>query len=378
MQHKTWVEINAQALSSNVQSLKSLLKPDVTFCAVVKANAYGHDIETIVRLLSTENIDHFAVDSIDEALLIHKKNSEATIFILGSTPKERVEEIVRNDFIQVVYDEDFLKELAKVATKLQTKTRINLKIETGTQRQGIAHKKLDSFLREVRRNERSIELVSISSHFANAEDIKSDFSNEQLKNFENALVDAHRLGFDPEYQHIACSASAINNPDTQGTMTRFGISLYGMWSSEDLKRKNLITPKAIELKPVLSLKTRIAQIKDVSSGAPIGYDCTYIPDHPIRIAILPIGYYDGYRRSLSGNGRVLINGQFCKVVGKICMNMMMVDVSTIPNAKVDDVVTVLGREGMNTVSADELAEKLGTINYEITTQINPLLPRIVV
>lgn len=378
MKHKTWVEISSQALSSNVKALRSILKPDVTFCAVVKANAYGHDLETIVRLLGTEGIDHFAVDSVDEAILIRQKNPQARIFVLGYSPLERAEEIVRHDLIQVIYNPELLDELSKIATKLQTKAKINLKIETGTQRQGIAPKKFDGFLREIRRKERSVELVSLSSHLANAEDIKSPFTKIQLNNFEESLLEAHRLGFDPEYQHLACSAAAIHNPDTQGTLVRFGIALYGLWPSEDLKRSNLVSPAAIELIPVLSFKTQIAQIKDIPAGTPIGYDGTFRPDRPIRIALLPVGYYDGYPRLLSNNSEVLINGQICRLVGAVCMNMIMVDISTIPNAQVGDTVTLLGRDGMNSITAESLAEKLGTINYEVTTQINPLLRRLVV
>ena len=308
---KTWVEISSQALGSNIKSLRSVLKPDVDFCAVVKANAYGHDTETMVRLLQTEGITHFGVDSLDEAIFVRRKAPDATVFILGYTTPKRSSEVVVNNLIQTVYDEDFLEALSKSASELQRKAKINLKIETGTQRQGINIKKLDGFLREIRRKERSIELMGISSHFASSEDPqKNDFTNLQLENFEKALFIAHDLGFDPKYQHIACSGAALNNKETHGTLVRFGISIYGLWPSNELQSKNRVSPNAIDLKPVMALKTKIAQIKDVPSGAPIGYGGTFRPSHPIRIAVLPIGYYDGVRRGLSNKGEVLIHGQF--------------------------------------------------------------------
>lgn len=379
MNEKTWVEISSQAFGSNIKTLKSILKRGVHFCAIVKSNAYGHDQDTIVRLASTEGIDHFGVDSVTEAIKLRKKLPNATIFILGYTPPERAGDIVVNNLIQTVYDEHFLEELSKAGSMLQKTAKVNLKVETGTQRQGIDIKKIDSFLREVRRKERSIELAGISSHFASSEDPNKDqFTEQQLRDFEKALFIAHDLGFDPEYQHIACSGAAITNKETHGTLTRFGISMYGLWGSNKLMRKNRTSKDAIDLKPVLSLKTKVAQIKDVPSGASIGYGCSFVTNHPIRIAVLPIGYYDGVRRGLSNKGEVLIHGQYCKILGTICMNMLMVDVSTIPNIKVGDTVTILGRDGMNTISAEEIAEKLGTINYEVTTQISPHLPRIVV
>lgn len=376
---KTWVEINAQALSHNIKVLKSLLSPEATFCAVVKANAYGHDLETIVRLSLLEKIDCFGVDSLDEAILVRRRAPQATIIILGYTVPERFNEVVSGNFIQTVYLSETVEELAKVATQLQKQAKINIKIETGTNRQGIKIKKLDGLLREIRRRERSLQLEGLSSHFADAENVNdTTLSEQQLTNFSEAIQITHDLGFDPPLLHIACSAAAINDPRSHGTLARYGIALYGLWSSADLKKKNQVSQKAIELKPVLSWKTRIAQIKEVPSGSFVGYARNYRTDHPIRIAVLPVGYYDGYRRAFSNKGSVLINGQICKVLGTICMNMFMVDVSTVPNAKPGDTATLLGRDGMREISAEDLAEQTNTINYEIPTQINPLLPRIVV
>ncbi|MFH1766999.1 MAG: alanine racemase [Patescibacteria group bacterium] len=377
--YKTWVEINANSLKSNINSLRSLLQPGVTFCAVVKANAYGHEIDSIVRLCLIEGIGHFAVDSIDEAIEVRKRAPEATVFILGYTVRERIPEIIRNNFVQTVYNEEDITEIGQCAAAEQKKAFINLKIETGTQRQGIPLKKIDPFLREIRRYERFLELTGISSHFADAEHVNApEFTHEQTRVFQEAVEIAQRLGFDPIFKHIACSAAAIAHEETQGTMVRFGITLYGLWSSEELRRVNNVSQRAIDLKPVLAWRTKVAQVKDVASGTSIGYGRTYVSDRPIRIAVLPVGYYDGYKRASSRQGQVLIKGQRCSILGTICMNMMMVDVSTLPNVKTGDTVTLLGRDGMHEITAEELAENMSTINYEVVSQINPLLPRLVI
>lgn len=376
---KTWVEIDAEALTSNIKSLQSLLNPGVVFCAVVKANAYGHELEQIVRLAKLQAIEHFAVDSIDEAIRLRKVAASATIFVLGFSLFERYIDIVKHDLIQTIYDEESVAILAKEAIAQQKIAKVNIKIETGTQRQGISVKKLDPLLREIRRYERFVEVVGISSHYADAERTTDpSFTREQTAVFAEALDIVEGLGFHPIYQHIACSAAGIAHPGTQGTMVRFGIALYGLWSSEELRRTTTVGKRSIELRPVLAWKTHIAQIKDVPSKTSVGYGRSYITDRPIRIAVLPVGYYDGYRRISKSKGFVLIKGQRCPIIGTICMNMMMVDVSVLPSVKAGDIVTLLGRDGMHEISAEELAENMQTINYEVVTQINPLLPRIVV
>jgi alanine racemase len=379
MQHKTWVEISASALKKNSHALHSILNDGVTFCAVVKANAYGHDLDTIVRFLLLEHIDHFAVDSIDEAELVRKRAPNAEIFILGYTPPERIKDVISNQCIQTVYDLDTLSMIAKDALELQEKAKINIKIETGTRRQGIELSALEPFLRTIKQLERDLILVGISSHFADAENANDrSFTESQNTLFEQARDKATALGFAPKYIHISCSASGILTPETQHSMVRFGIAMYGLWSSDSLKSVNRVSNRAIDLSPVLSWKTRIAQIKDIPPRVPIGYSHGFISDRPMRIAILPIGYYDGFTRSNKGKGKVLIRGQQCQLIGNICMNMCMADVSTMPQLKVGEIATILGKDGMHQISTEDIAQRTNTINYEVVTSINPLLPRIVV
>ncbi len=376
---KTRVEIDSTALKLNIAALKSRLQSGVIFCAVVKANAYGHDLKTIVRLAHLEGINHFGVDSLEEAQIIRQRAPDAQIFILGYTPPERLKEVISAKCIQTIYDTLTLDTLANEAAKAQMKAMVNVKVETGTYRQGIPLKNLENLLRDVKRRERSIDLVGLSSHFADAENVKDPSLNlEQNRLFTQAVEITYKLNLEPKYLHLACSAAALDHPETQWNMVRFGLALYGLWPSVDLKDKNRVSRNAINLKPVLNWKTRVAQVKDVPSGTFVGYSRGYKTDRPIRLAVLPVGYYDGYRRALSGKTKVLIHGQLCPVIGTICMNMCMVDVSTLPKIKTGDIVTLLGRDGMHEISADDLAALLNTINYEIVTQINPLLPRVVI
>lgn len=373
---KTWVEINSEALRQNIRALKGLLVDQATFCAVVKANAYGHDIETMVRLALLEGVDHFAVDSIDEAIAVRKRAPSAVIFVLGHTVPERLPDVLEYDVIQTVYDLASVDTLLSLAVKRQGVAKINLKIETGTHRQGIFPHELPAFLRKCKQEERSLKLMGVSSHFCDAENAQDQtVMIKQHNRFCEALATVNAYGM-PPYVHMACSAAAMLSDQTHHTMSRFGIAMYGLWSSESLRRKMRVT-KALELQPVLSWKTRIAQLKDVPVGEYIGYARGFHNDRPRRIAILPVGYYDGYRRNYTKNKHVLLHGHKCPILGIICMNMMMVDVSLVPQAKVGDTVTLLGRDGMHQISADDIAEATDTINYEIVTSINPLLPRIV-
>lgn len=374
---KTWIEISAQALSRNISALRSLLDSEADFLAVVKSNAYGHDLDTIVRLCISEGVTSFGVDSIDEAMAVRKRTSDADIYILGMTVEARIKDIVENDLIQTVYTAEMISLIAEEAMKQQRVARVGIKIETGTMRQGVEIAKLEPLFIALRQNERFIELFAVSSHFSDAEDVANpEYTKKQQNLFCEALIKIHRAGFSPTKQHIACSAAGILYPETQFNLSRFGIAMYGLWSSESLRRRNRTSSRSIELAPALSWKTRIAQLKDVPAGATVGYSHGFFTNKAMRIAVLPIGYYDGLFRSYARAGEVLIRGQRCKIVGNICMNMSMVDVSHLPQCTKQDIVTILGKDGMHQITAEEIAEKTGTINYEVVTSIKQHLPRI--
>ena len=373
---KTWVEIDARALSKNLNQLRGLLQGESQLCPIVKANAYGHHLETMVRLLTTEGVGLFGVDSIDEAILVRKLAPDAEIFILGYTVPERLVDVIHNRIIQTVYDSPTLEKLIDLAAHEQSRALINIKLETGLNRQGISNRQLQDLIRTIKANTHWVELRGISMHFAESENTENqNFSLLQLDNFTNQIQNLKTQGIDPPFIHASCSAAFMALPKSQFTMSRPGVAIYGLWPSDGIRQ--MMRLKGLELSPVLSWKTRIAQIKDLASGETVGYGRTFKADRPMRIAVLPVGYYDGYRRHLNNRGHVLISGRKCNIIGNICMNMCMVDVSQIPQIGTGDIVTLLGRDGMNQVTAEDLAELYGTINYEVVTTINPLLPRIV-
>lgn len=377
--HKTWVEISAAALTSNIENLRSALVPGVEFCAVIKSNAYGHGLKETARVALKAGVSTFAVDSIDEALTVRALDAGCTIFILGYTLSARYAEVVSARLIQTVYDVESVQGLAAAARALGTTAYVNLKVETGLYRQGMDARELGAVLEAVQQAGDKLSVYGVGSHFASSEDLdRPEPTFNQMNKFEELVTTLTEHDITPRYAHMACSAAALTKLDAQYNMVRIGIALYGLWPSVGVKRAVVLGRQRIDLVPALAWKTTIAQVKSVAPGAQIGYGGNFVVNRPMRIAVLPVGYYDGYDRKLSGKGEVIIRGTRCPVLGNICMNMFMVDVSTVPAAKVGDTVTLLGRDGMNAVTADDLAERVQTINYEIVTRINPLLPRIVI
>lgn len=375
---KTWVEVSRAAMEQNIAALRTFLKPESTFCAVIKANAYGCGTREAATIAAECGIDTFAVDSIDEAIGLRELLPEATIFILGCTVPERLADVCAIDAIQTVYNPEMIVEMTKYTEHGRRPARISIKVETGLHRQGVNPRGLVSLLDAIRAAGDSVVVEGVGTHFACAEEPMDPMNAYQMKHFRAAVQSVRDSGHAPRYEHIACSAAAMVDRETQGTMSRIGIALYGLWSSKTQKRQVILGRQNIELHPVLSWKTRIAQIKDIPPGATVGYGCTYTANRPLRIAVLPVGYYDGYDRGLSNKGEVLVRGRRCPVLGIVCMNMIMVDVSAVPSVAVDDVATLLGRDGMNAITAEDIAAAIATSHYEVVTRINPLLPRIIV
>lgn len=372
---KTWLEIDKKAISSNIRQLKSILSPGSRFCGVVKANAYGHGLVEVAEICTQNGVDWLAVDSIDEAIALKKVKINLAILILGYVPLARLAEAVRNNFRLTVYNTETIIALGKIKNK---KINIHIKVETGTSRQGVLEKNILKFVKLIKKYPQ-IKIEGISTHFANIEDTTDhSYAMEQLTRFRRIVQKVERLGIKISIKHTACSAATILFPETHFDMVRVGISLYGMWSSKETRVSANLEKRKIILKPALCWKTRIAQIKDLPAGTPVSYGLTEKLACPSKIAILPIGYWDGYDRGLSSIGNVLIRGQRAKILGRVCMNMMVVDVTNILNARVEDEVVLLGKQKKEEITAEEIAQKIGTINYEVTTRINPLIKRIIV
>ena len=345
--------------------------------SVVKSNAYGHGMVEVAGI-AQNHADWFGVDNVDEALKLKKSGIEKPILILGYTMNSRLTDVVENEFRQTVYNEETLNELGKLSEKFNKKVYLHFKAETGTSRQGIG---LDQLLErlEILKKYPNLIFEGFSTHYANIEDTTDHtFAMKQLETFKEFLKKLDERGTEVPIKHTACSAAAILFPQTYFDMVRLGISQYGMWSSKETYVSANGLKRKIELKPVLSWKTVIAQIKTIEAGSSISYGLTEKVSRRTKLAILPVGYWDGYDRRLSSVGNVLVSGTRCKVLGRVCMNMLMADVTDAPEAKPEDEVVLLGTQEDEKITAEEMAEKMGTINYEVVTRINPQIKRIIV
>jgi len=376
---KTWVEIDSGSYQNNINAIRSLLEPEVTFCSVIKANAYGHGLEQVAKIALQNNVNNFAVDSIDEAEMLRSVAPDAVIFILGFTVESRLVDVVRLDCVQTVYDEQIIRSLGQEAIAQQKQAFVNVKCETGTQRQGILERDFKHLLASIEKERGSVQLISLASHLSSSEEVaKPEITQQQNTEFNKFVSDCKQFGLNPKFTHISCSASTLLYPETHHSLVRVGLSQYGMWPSDGVKSQKSNKQPSFKLRSIISWKTRIAQIKDIASGTAVGYDQNFTSDRPMRIAILPVGYYDGLVRTLSNKAHVIVKGQKCRILGNICMNMCIVDISTLPQVKPGDTVTLLGRDGMHEITAEDHARWSDTINYEVTTRINPLLPRVIV
>ena len=367
---KTWVEISKNSLKNNISQFQKLIGDKVKLMAVVKANAYGHGLIEVAKIAVRNRADWLGVDSVDEAIELRKAGIKAPILIMGYTPLSRLEDVAKYDFRQVVYNKETIEKLKR--------GRVHLKVETGTSRQGLEKEELLELAKFIKKYPQ-IEIEGIYTHYANIEDTTDhSYAQEQLKKFKESVELLKKNGIEIPIKHTACSAAIILFPETYFDMVRLGISMYGFWPSKETFVSARENKRQINLAPVLTWKTLVAQIKNIKAGTPISYGLTEKISQDSKIAILPVGYFDGYDRKLSGVGNVLIKGKRCKVLGRVCMNMIIADVSHIPDVKLEDEVVLLGKQGVEQITADELAQKIGTINYEVVARINPLIPRIVV
>jgi len=377
----TWVELSASAHRSNLHLFRELVGPGVELSAVVKANAYGHGWREIVDLSVAAGADSFCVHSLDEALDLRGAGFEQDVLIMGHVPLARLEEAVRGGFRLVLFNLQTLERLGEITARLETRVRVHLKLETGTYRQGIDEAQLPGFLEALGRHPR-VHLEGAYTHFANIEDTTShEYAFEQRRRFGRMASEIRAAGHKPLLRHAACSAATLLFEETHLDMVRLGVSQYGLWPSKETLLSYTLEhgrEGAPRLEPVLSWKTRVSQVKWVPAGGFIGYGCTYQATRDTRLAILPIGYSDGYDRLLSNRSHVLVRGRRAPVRGRVCMNLTMVDVTDVTGVELEDEVVLIGRQGEQRVTADQLAEWTGTISYEVVARIRAGIPRIVV
>lgn len=367
----TWLEISKEALTSNLKTFRNLVGSTIKLAPAVKANAYGHGLVEVSKVLLEAGADFLCINAIYEAETLRMAGIKAPLLIIGYTPLAELEKAIQLKCDLTVYNFETIRALGKIGKSVN----LHLKIETGNHRQGVRPDDLPKVLSEFKKH-KNLRMAGLSTHFSNIEDrINHKYALYQLREFKKAYRMLEEDGHAPHYRHCANTAAAILLPEAHFNFVRIGIGAYGLWPSETTLRAAEHAGINIKLTPALTWKTVVAQVKEVDRGALVGYGCTYEMPRKGRIAVLPIGYYDGYVRLLSSKGHVLIRGKRAPVIGRVCMNMIMVDVTDIPNVKLEDEVVLIGKQGKEKISAEEMAENSKTINYEVTTRINEMISR---
>ncbi len=371
-----WVELDSKAPDYNLKELRRSANKDILFCAVVKSNAYGHGAARMVKLLPSA--DWFAVNSLEEGQELRALGVKKPVLILGHVPIDRINEAVQADLRLTIYNRESIEALACL-NLYKKPARVHLKIDTGTGRQGVLLEEVNDFVTDLKRR-KGIILEGVSTHFANIEDtLNHDYAVKQLVVFKDALKIIKGQGMDPQIIHTACTAAVILFPETHFTMIRSGIGLYGLWPSRETYLSTIMGKRRMpDLRPVLAWKTKIIQIKTISESSNVGYGCTYKTTRKTRLAVLPVGYADGYDRALGNRAYVLVKGKRAPVIGRICMNHTMIDVTDIPGVELENEVVLLGHSDHEAITAETMAGGAGTINYEVVTRISPLLERRIV
>lgn len=372
----SWVEISKRSLRNNLNSFRSILRSDSVLTAILKSNAYGHGLELMTRLCIEEGVSRIGVNSLEEALQVRKIDSKIPVLIMGEIQNpEKQKDALSDPNFWIVFSR---AETAKILSSLNPAPKLHLKVDTGMGRLGSHGEVLKNTLGELKKN--GIVLDGICTHFASTEDVlEHKYSLMQISKFEEAVKLAESFGYKNLIRHTCASASTMLFQDAHYEMVRIGISLYGLWPSMQTRLSlNLNGNKNFQLSPILSWKTRIVNVQNHPANSYIGYGSTFQTSYPTKVAVVPVGYYEGLDRKLSSNGDMLVHGKRARIIGRICMNMAMLDVTHIPGAEVGSVVTILGTDGEESVTADDIADRTHTINYEITTRISESIPRIVV
>lgn len=371
-----WCEVDTQALAANMRAFKSLLRPGVLLGQAVKSNAYGHGLVLAAQAFLDGGADWLCVNALYEVRALRAAGISAPLYGMGYLERASLEEALLLDTRIVVYNRETIETLGELSARLQRPARVHIKLETGNNRQGVPLTEALALAQLCR--ERGVVLEGLATHFANVEDTTDHrFALTQLARFNEGVETLRRAGHALPVCHLANSAATLLWPEAQHGLVRVGIAGYGMWPSrETFVSAALSGRERFPLQTALTWKTRVAQLKTVEVGEFIGYGCTFMVTHRTRLAILPVGYYDGYDRGLSNLGYVLIRGQRAPIRGRVCMNIIMVDVTDIPGVQVEDEVVLMGTQGRERLSPEQLGEWCGSINYEIVARIGDHVPRV--
>ncbi|GEA14093.1 MAG: alanine racemase [Moorella sp. (in: firmicutes)] len=369
MSRPVWAEIDLDAIAHNVRAIKKILAPQTEIMAIVKANAYGHGAVPVARTALASGVTWLGVATLDEALALREEGITAPLLILGYTPAEDAGRVVAADLSQTVFSLEQARVLNAAAAAAGTRARLHLKIDTGMGRLGFLPDRAVAEALAIARLPH-VRLEGIFTHFAAADAADKTYTRRQLALFQRVITDLEQQGITFPWRHAANSGAIIDLPETHFNLVRAGIILYGHYPSPEVRRERL------DLRPAMTLKTRVVLVKEVPAGTYISYGCTYCTPAPARIATLPVGYADGYSRLLSNRAEVLIRGRRAPVIGRVCMDQCMIDVTAVPEASTGDEVVLFGHQGEQYLPVEEVAAWMGTINYEILCLISGRVPRV--
>ena len=364
---RTWCDVSLDNLKHNIEQIKGKLSDNVKLCGIVKANAYGHGVEEIVLNLVEQGVDYLAVAFIDEAVEIRLCGFNQPILILGNTPKDTADQVVEYNVTASVYNKETAQIISNEAVKQNKIAKIHIKIDTGMSRIGFLP--TDESIAEIMEVSKlpNIEIEGIFTHFACSDAEEEAATLKQYDKFMWIVGELEKQGLYIPVKHCCNSAAIVKYPNMHLDMVRAGIILYGMYPSD--------IDYDIDLKPLMNFKTSVINVKTIEAGQSISYGATFTAKDTMKIATIAVGYADGYSRLLSNCGRVLVNGQFANIVGRICMDQCMIDVTNVHNINIGDEVILFGADENEELPIEELAVKLGTINYELPCIINNRVPR---
>lgn len=366
--HLTIVEINLGNLAFNIKSIKDFLNPKTKLLAVVKSNAYGHGMAAVAREAAKAGVDSFGVFEVSEGETLRKNRIKLPILVFGPATPEEIKKAIKYDLTLTVYNLDIAKTISRTAQSLGKRAKVHVKVDTGMRRLGVRAGEGVEFFGALKKLPR-IDIEGVYSHFASAGSTDKTYTFKQLGEFQSMIVELDRKGLKPSIVHIANSAAMLEIPSSHCDLVRCGVAIYGLFSTTRLRN-------FFDLKPVMTVKSVIIDMKKLISGEKVGYEGTYKTAKPTIMGVVPIGYAHGYDFHFSNMGKMLVGGKRVPVIGRVGMEFTSIDISEIPDAKIGDEVVVLGSQENEMVTAGELAGYLGTINYEIVSRINPSLPRI--
>ncbi len=362
--------VDLDAIAYNFQMMKANIKKDVHMIAVIKTDGYGHGAIQIARLLeNTDYIWGYATATLEEAVILRKHGIQKPILVLGCIFPDQWEEMIQNEVRMTTYTTDMAKGVSDLAVRLGKDAYIHIKLDTGMSRLGfqINENSVDA-IEEISKMP-GLKLEGLFTHFSKADETDKEYTDKQIEKYCYMQEELKKRGVTFEFYHCSNSAGIIDVPKANMDLVRAGISIYGLYPSEEVRKSN------VPLKPAMELISHVTYVKTVPAGTPVSYGATYVTDRETRLATIPVGYGDGYPRSLSNKGYVLIHGKKAPICGRICMDQFMVDITDIPDVKFGDKVTLIGKDGEEILPVETLSDLSGRFNYEFVCDLGKRIPR---